>query len=81
MFSPLEEKVLRKLKTRKFWMLQDLTREIYKGAENPPMNQSSVISGVIIKINRKCEYHRLKWLVNGCGQGRAGRKIWYDKGV
>lgn len=78
-FSPTESKVLKLLEKTKKTTIQKLTDRFYKDIKKKPLNGSAVISGAIRNINRKTEYHKLKWFVNGEGLGRGGKTVWLDK--
>lgn len=77
LFSPTENKVLKILGSKKM-TIKKIAEEFYKGVKKP-INPNNVISGAVIHINRKCEYHNLEWFVNGAGLGRAGKTVWRDK--
>jgi len=74
LFSPTELRVLKLLGKKKLTVTK-LTEEYFK-KEKKPLNPNAVISSAVIRINRKCKYHKLNWFVNGCGGGRGGKEIW-----
>lgn len=77
MFSPTEEKVLKILGKRKM-TIKVLTEKYFKG-QKKPYNPNNVISGAIVRINRKCEYYDIGFHVKGEGLGRHGKTVWVCK--
>lgn len=77
-FSPIESKVLKLLEKSKKTTIIKLTEKFYKD-QKKPLNGSNVIGGALRNINRKVEFHKLKWFINGSGLGRKGRTVWIDK--
>lgn len=78
MFSETENKVLDLLGKRSLTIGQ-LTDKYFKDCDRKPINPNAVVSGSILRINKKCEYHKLTWFINGVGLGRSGKKVWIDK--
>ena len=76
-FSPVELKVL-KIVTSKPKKVSELAEKFFNG-DKPPLNPNAVVSSAIIRINKKCEYHKLTWFINGYGLGRACRTVFKDK--
>ena len=76
-FSDTEKQIIELLGNRRMSIL-DLTEEHYKG-QNPPLNPNNVVSGAIVRINKKCRYYGLDWFINGEGLGRGGKTVWKDK--
>lgn len=79
LFSPTERKVLKILE----WVPRDvtvkfLTKRFFQG-KSRPINPRAVVTSAILRINRKCEYHKLPWFINSYGNGRAGKTVWKDK--
>lgn len=77
MFSPTEEKVLKILGKRRL-SIRELSNR-YFGYSEQVLNPNAVVSSAILRINRKCKYHKLKWFINGSGSGRGGKTVWRDK--
>ena len=80
LFSPLENAVLKALGKRKM-RIEDITTRVYifGDVNTIPMDPSNNIAQAIRRINKKCEYHKLPWFLNGAGTGRGGREVWRDK--
>jgi hypothetical protein len=74
MFSATEERVLKILGKKKL-TVKVLSEKYFKG-QKKPINPSNVISGAIVRINRKCSYFGLDWYVYGEGLGRHGKTVW-----
>ena len=79
MFSPTEKKVLKLLKSGKKRKTVTLVTKLYFFRCKKPYNANAVISSAILRINRKCEYYRFDWFINGNGGGRGGKTVWIDK--
>lgn len=76
LFSPSENKLLALL-ARKRVTIAKLT-ELYFQDEQLPLNPNNIVSGIVLNINKKCAFHKLKWKINGQGLGRAGKTVWKD---
>jgi hypothetical protein len=76
-FSETENKLIKLLGAKKL-TIKELTEEHFKG-KRKPLNSGTLVSGAINRINKKCEYHKLQWFINGVGIGRGGKTIWKDK--
>lgn len=74
-FSPLETKVLKALGRRKL-SIAELTEKIYKRV---PLNGATTVGTAIIRINKKCQLHKLDWHLEGQGLGRGGKTVWVEK--
>lgn len=77
MFSPNEEKIIEIVGDKKM-TIGSITEKLYRG-QKAPVSAGTVVSNAVHRINSKCEYHKLKWFLNGCGVGRLGKTIWKDK--
>jgi len=77
-FSPSEKTILKILGKKKMSILE-ITENIFKDEKTRPINASIVVAGMIIRINKKCNYHSFDWFLNGIGQGRGGKTVWRDK--
>jgi len=77
-FSPMENKILEIIDIKRI-SIGDITERLYRGVKDKPVSPNSVVSDAIVRINNKCEHHRLKWFLNGVGAGRGGRTVWRDK--
>lgn len=75
-FSPTETKILDVL-GNKTMSIREITRELYKGVSTPP-EANNTVAFLIRRINKKAEYHRLSWFINGEGAGRNGRTVWRE---
>lgn len=75
LFSPIEIKVLDLLGTRKKSIGQ-LADMYFLTSRKGPINPNATVSQAVLRINRKCEYHKLKWFLNSEGLGRGGKTIW-----
>jgi len=73
-FSPTETKILEIL-GNKTMSIREITNEVYKGVSTPP-EANNTIAFLIRRINKKAEYHRLSWFIDGEGAGRNGRTVW-----
>jgi len=76
-FSPTENLVLKTLGKKKM-TVADITSKIFEDPEKV-MNPNAVVSSAIIRINKKCKFHKLSWWINSYGLGRAGKTVWLDK--
>lgn len=74
-FSPLETKIIAAL-GKKHWSTVELVQKIY--GNQPPLFAANAITNAVRVINKKCEYHRFDWFINGAGSGRAGKTMWFD---
>lgn len=75
LFSPTEQKILKTL-GRKQMTISEITEKIY----GPFVyDAGNTVAGAVRRINRKCEYHKLPWFLNGAGRGRGGKTVWKDK--
>lgn len=77
LFSPTENKIL-KILGKKKTTVKKIADDFFKGTK-PPLNPNNVVSGAIIHINKKCQYHKLNWFINGVGLGRGGKTVWLDR--
>lgn len=77
MFSPTETRVLKILGKKKM-TIKILTEKYFKG-QKKPYNPNNVISGAIVRINRKCDYYNQDWYIHGEGLGRHGKTVWISK--
>lgn len=77
LFSPTEQQVI-KLIHKKPISIGDVAEKVYRTG-TVPLHPRNTIAGVVLRINRKCEYHKLNWFINGKGIGRSGKLVWRDK--
>lgn len=75
LFSPIERKVLNLLGSKKksIGQLADL---YFLTSHKGPINPNATVSQAVLRINRKCEYHGLKWHLESDGLGRGGKTVW-----
>lgn len=73
-FSLNEQKVLLILGRRKM-TIAAITEKFYDG-EDRPMNDIIHVASLIRRINKKCEFYKKTWYLEGKGAGRAGRTVW-----
>lgn len=73
-FSPAETKLLKVLGRRKM-TIKDLAQEVYK--DGPPMlSSNNAVAAALNRINKKCVFHNLDFIIDGGGLGRGGRTVW-----
>lgn len=77
LFSATELKVLKLLGSKKI-TISALATAYFKG-ETKPLDPNAVVSSAILRINRKCLYHKVGWHIEGSGGGRGGRTVWKTK--
>ena len=77
LFSPMESSIIKMLQSKKVLSICTISANFYSGKQ--PVNGRNTIAGAVKKINKKCEYHKLSWFINGTGTGRGGRRVWIDK--
>ena len=73
-FSPAENKLLRILGYKKM-TIEKLTAKYFE-KEELPLNSNNIVAGIVLRINKKCEYHKLTWKIEGEGLGRSGKTVW-----
>lgn len=73
-FNKSEMKVIKMINAHKQITIKELTQKFYKG--RIPMEANNYVAQVVRRINRKCEYNKLGWTIDGQGAGRQGRTIW-----
>ena len=78
LFSPTENELI-KLLDKRVMKIGDLTEEFYSNYPVKPLNFQNIVSGAILRINKKCKYHELNWHIQGFGLGRLGKTIWKEK--
>ncbi len=78
LFSPQENRILKILGKKKKTIIE-ITDELYKGKNSIPLTANNGVASAVRRINRKCEYHKTPWFLNGMGGGRAGKTVWRDK--
>jgi hypothetical protein len=74
MFSPIETKVLKLLGKRKL-TIGELTEEFFFKSGIRSLNPGAVVSAAVLRINKKCKFHGLNWLIEGEGLGRGGKTV------
>ena len=77
MFSPTESELI-KILGNKTMKIGELTEEFYSHLIKP-LNFQNIISGAILRINKKCKHHKLNWHIQGIGLGRQGKTVWKEK--
>lgn len=77
-FSSYERQVLDILGSKEM-TTAEIAEKFSWGSITRPTYPANSISGYIRQINRKCEYHKFKWFINGMGSGRGGRTVWKDR--
>ena len=75
-FSPAESKVLEVLGRRKMTIM-DLADEFYR--DKPMRSPNNAVASALNKINKKCVFHNLDFIIDGGGSGRACRTVWKAK--
>lgn len=77
MFSPNEEAILKILRrTKKPIRIIDIAIKMY-GEDTKLKAPREIVSGAIIRINRKVRRHKLDWFIAGSGGvGRGGKSVW-----
>lgn len=78
LFSPTESRVIEILGKR-IMKIGDLTEEFYAGYPTKPLNFQNIISGAVLRINKKCKHHKFNWCIQGVGLGRSGKTVWKEK--
>jgi hypothetical protein len=73
----MENKVLKILGDKKLTISQ-LAKVYYRGSKGP-VNPNNTVSGIVLRINRKVEYHNLSWFIKSAGLGRHGKTVWVTK--
>lgn len=73
-FSATEQRVLQILGRKKMTILE-ITEEL----KLDNLDGNNRVATCIRRINRKCEYYKLTWHLEGEGTGRHGRKVWRSK--
>lgn len=76
-FSALELKVLKILGNRTM-RTDDITDKFVADSE-PIYEPKAVVCAAILRINKKCTFHKLPWFINAYGLGRGGRTFFKDK--
>lgn len=75
-FSEHEKLVIDIIGRRKM-TIADITSEFYKQTQDDePFEPNNHIAGVIRRIVKKCEHHKMTWTLEGEGTGRGGRTVW-----
>jgi len=77
-FSPTEKDILRILGTKKMTITQ-LTAKFYDVKLDEPFGANNLIAAVVRRINAKCAYHKLPWILKSVGTGRKGKTVWKSK--
>ncbi|MFZ3229009.1 MAG: hypothetical protein WA160_02300 [Pseudobdellovibrio sp.] len=73
-FSQTELKVIELLGSEKI-TISSLTKSFFSNSTNP-IDPNAVISSAVLRINRKCKFHKLDWIIEGTGSGCNGRTLW-----
>lgn len=76
MFSDHERLVLGLLGKRRM-TIADLAKKFEGDFKN--LDTQNYVASVIRRINKKCEFNGLDWMIKGEGVGRGGRTVWRDK--
>lgn len=76
LFSPIELKVLKILGNRTMTTIE-ISEKYCKGCD-PIYEPKAVVCAAILRINKKCTFHKLPWFINGYGLGRGGRTFFKD---
>lgn len=77
-FSPIQEKIIEVLGTKKM-KVTDIAKEVYKGSREKPLVPSNAIISAISYINLKCMKNKLNWRIEGEGSGRNGKTVYVKK--
>ena len=75
LFSPTEIELI-ELLGKRVMKIGELTEEFYSDRLVKPLNFQNIVSGSILRINKKCKHHKLNWQIQGTGLGRSGKTIW-----
>lgn len=76
-FSETEISIIQLLGNRRI-SIKELSEEHFKD-KKIPLNPNNVVSGAIVRINKKCKYYNLDWFIDGEGLGRGGKVVWKTK--
>jgi hypothetical protein len=74
-FSDAERELLRILGRRKMTITQIVSR--WDGSSHA-LDRNNYIASVIRRINKKCKFYGLKFIIAGKGGGRAGKTVWKE---